>query len=280
MYGIIAFFRRNYFAVLFVALEFFSLYFVFRDNYYHQAGFFNSANSVAGSVYKTYSGITGYFNLKSENERLSEENTRLQNALSALPDTSKHVKVPKTNPYGDQYNFISAEIIDNSTNMISNYITLNVGKREGITEGMGIVSSAGVAGIVLSVSDHYSVAMSMLHKNFQLSAMLKKGGAFGTVVWKGEDYRYAWLMQIPMSEKVTPGDTIITSGYSTIFPKAITIGVVEEVTPLPTEYFYKIKMRLTTNFKKLRFVYVISDLTKKEKTDLEEATYKANNEGK
>src|SRR6185312_4493775 len=108
MYGIIAFFRRNYFAVLFVAFEFLALFFVFRNNYYHQAGFFNSSNAVAGSVYKTWSGITGYFNLKSENERLAQENTRLQNMLSASPDTTKHVKMPQTNPYGDQYSFVSA----------------------------------------------------------------------------------------------------------------------------------------------------------------------------
>ena len=106
--------------------------------------------------------------------------------------------------------------------------------------------------------------------------MLKKGGAFGTITWKGDDYRYALLSQIPMSEQVNPGDTIISSGYSTIYPKGITIGVVEKVEPIPTQYFYTIKVRLTANFKKLGFVYVVSDLMKTEKADLEENAHKEN----
>ncbi len=276
MYGIIAFFRRHYFAVLFVALEFLSLSFVFRDNYYHQAGFFNSANSVAGSFYKTYNDITSYFHLKTENTQLAEENMRLHNNLAEITDTTKRPKVPHTNPYGQQFNFTTAEVIDNSTNQASNYITLNMGKKQGIAEGMGVISPSGIVGVVIGVSDHYAVVMSMLHKNYQLSAMLKKGGAFGTITWKGDDYRYALLSQIPMSEQVNAGDTIVSSGYSTMYPKGITIGVVEKAEPIPTQYFYTIKVRLTTNFKKLGFVYVVSDLMKTEKTDLEENAHKAN----
>ncbi len=279
MYGIIAFFRRHYFAVLFVALEFLSLYFVFKDNYYHQAGFFNSANSVAGSVYKTYNGITSYFNLASENERLAVENTMLHNTLGSTPDTSKHLKVAHTNPYGDQFNFITAQVIDNSTNQINNYLTLNIGKNQGVAEGMGVISPSGIVGVVIGVSDHYTVVMSLLHKNYQLSAMLKKGGAFGTITWDGGDFRFALLKQIPMSETVKVGDTIVSSGYSTLYPKGITVGTVETVEPVPTQYFYKIKVRLATNFKNLGFVYVVSDLMKKEKTELQDNAYKAN-EGK
>jgi len=286
MYGIIAFFRKNYFAVLFVALEFLCFYFLFQgrspkgeENYYHQAGFLNSANSVAGSFYKAYNGVTSYFNLKSVNDQLAEENARLHNNLSDLPDTSKHLKEPQTNPYGQQFNFITAQVIDNSTNQISNYLTLDIGRKQGVSEGMGVIAPGGLVGVVIGVSDHYSVVMSMLHKNFQLSAMLKKGGAFGTLTWKGDDFRYVLLSQIPKSETVKPGDTIVSSGYSTIYPKGLVIGYVEEVKPIPTQYFYTIKVRLSTNFKKLGYVYVVSDLMKKERTELQENAYKSN-EGK
>jgi rod shape-determining protein MreC len=284
MYGIIAFFRRHYFAVLFVVLEFFCLYFVFlgrapgkdgRENYYQQARFVNSANAVAGSVYKTYSDITSYFNLKTVNERLAEENMQLHNNLASITDTVKRPKVPHTNPYGEQFNFIAAAVIDNSTNQASNYLTLDIGKKQGIAEGMGVISPSGIVGVVISVSDHYSVVMSMLHKNYQLSAMLKKGGTFGTITWKGDDYRFATLSQIPMSETVNVGDSIISSGYSTIYPKGISVGVVEKVEPIPTQYFYTIQVRLSTNFKKLRYVYVVSDLMKQERSELEDNAIKA-----
>jgi rod shape-determining protein MreC len=286
MYGIIAFFRRHYFAVFFVVLEFFCFYFVFegrspgkdgRENYFQQARFASSANAVAGSVYKTYSDITSYFNLKNENEKLAQENMLLHNNLASTEDTAKRPKVSHTNPYGQQYNFITARVIDNSTNQPVNYLTLDIGKKQGIAEGMGVISPSGIVGVIVNVSDHYSVAMSMLHKNYQLSAMMKKSGAFGTITWKGDDYRYATLSQIPMSETVAVGDSIVSSGYSTIYPKGIMVGVVEKVEPIPTQYFYTIKVRLSTNFKKLGYVYVVSDLLKQEQENLEDNAAKANN---
>ena len=234
---------------------------------------------MAGSFYKAYNGVTSYFSLKNVNTQLAEENARLHNNMASIPDTAKRPKVLQTNPYGQQFNFITAQVIDNSTNQISNYLTLDIGKNQGVAEGMGVVSPLGIVGVVIAVSDHYSVVMSMLHKNYQLSAMLKSGGAFGTVTWKGDDFRYVQLSQIPMSETVKPGDTIVSSGYSTIYPKGLTVGYVEEVKPVPTQYFYTLKVRLSANFKKLGYVYVVSDLMKKEQTELlEEANKK--NEGK
>lgn len=274
MYGIIAFFRKNYFVLLFAALEFLSLSFVFKNNYYHEAGYFNTSNSVAGSFYKTYTGITSYFDLKNVNQQLVEENLRLHNVIGGVNDTAKHPKVLQKNPYGQQFYFTTAEVIDNTTNLLNNHLTLNAGKSQGISEGMGVMAPSGIVGVVVNVSDHYSVVMSLLHKNFQLSAMLKKGGAFGTITWKGGDYEMALLSQIPMSEKVKIGDTIVTSGYSSIFPKDVIVGTVEDFKPIPDQYFFSIKVRLATNFKKLRYVYIVSDLGKQEKTELQDKTTK------
>jgi rod shape-determining protein MreC len=272
MYGIIEFFKRNYFLLLFAALEFLSLSFVFRNNYYHEAGFFNSANSVAGSVYKIQSGITYYFNLSEINRQLAEENAEMHNVLSKANDTSGMRKFKTTNRYGQQFNYVLGEVIDNSTNRTENYITLDVGRKQGVSNGMGVISPTGIVGIVVNVSDNYSVVMSLLHKSSQISAMLKKDGTFGTLHWKGDDYRYATLSQIPMSEKLKVGDTIVTSGFSSIFPKGITIGNLESSETIPEQYFYSIIVKLSTNFKNLRYVYVVSNIMKEEKTELEQST--------
>lgn len=273
MYGIIEFLKRNYFVLLFAALEFLSVYFVVKDNYYHQAGFFNSANAVSGSVYKTYSGITSYFDLRKVNEELAQENARLHNAVVYKIDTSNHGLHTVTNKFGQQYNYILAEVIDNTANRTNNYITLDVGSKQGVAKNMGVVAPSGIVGIVVNVSDNYSVVMSLLHKDCQVSAMLKKDGTFGTLHWKGDDYRYATLSQIPMSEKLKAGDTVVTSGYSTIFPKETPVGNVVSYDSIPAQYFYSIKVRLAANFKNLKYVYVIRNLMKDEKTQLEQSTY-------
>ncbi|HTB32725.1 MAG TPA: rod shape-determining protein MreC [Bacteroidia bacterium] len=279
MSGIIAFLRRFYFFVLFVILEIISLAFVFTNNYYHQAGFFNSSNRISGAVYSTYSGFTSYFNLKNVNHQLAEENTHLLNQVSEIKDTSTFKKYPKTNPFGQQFNFILAQVIDNSTNLPNNYLTLNGGSEQGISEGMGVISPLGIVGIVAKVSPHYSVVMSLLHKKALVSAMFKKSGTFGTLGWGDKmDYRYATLTQIPMSEKVKIGDTIVTSGYSNVFPKGIMIGTVADFKAIPELYFYLVNVKLSTDFKNLRYVDVVGDLKKIEKTTLEENAENSLNE--
>ncbi len=279
MYGIVAFFRRFYFTVLFVALEIISLVFVFTDNYYHEAGYFNSSSKIAGSFYNTYSGISSYFNLKKVNQQLAEENARMLNFVSEIKDTSAHKKIAKTNPFGQQYNFILAEVIDNSTNLPNNYLTLDAGSAQGIDEGMGVISPSGIVGVVIQVSEHYSVVMSLLHQKALVSAMFKKSNTFGTLswgdkmpaqtTWSGWDYRFAALSQVPMSEKVKLGDTIVTSGYSNTFPKGIMVGIVDDFKAIPEQYFYTVHVKLSTDFKNLRYVYVVKDIKKIEKNTLE-----------
>jgi rod shape-determining protein MreC len=270
MHGIITFLRKFYFAVLFVFLEIISLTFVFSNNYYHEAGYFNSSNRISGAVYSAYSGFTSYFNLKTVNRQLADENSQLLKFTSEIKDTSAHKKTPKTNPFGQQFNFIVAEVIDNSTNLPSNYITLNAGSEQGIGESMGVISPAGIVGIVIKVSAHYSVVMSLLHKKTLVSAMFKKSGTFGTLSWGDKmDYRFATLAQIPMSEKIKISDTIETSGYSNAFPKGVMVGTVESFKENPEQYFYTVRVKLSTDFKNLRYVYVVSDLKKIEKEALE-----------
>jgi rod shape-determining protein MreC len=266
MYGIIAFLRKFYFTILFVVLEIISLIFVFTANYYHEAGYFNSSGKITGTVYNTYSGVTSYFGLKNVNQQLAEENMMLLNYASEIKDTSAHKKIPKINPFGQHYNFILAEVIDNSTNQPNNYLTLNSGSEQGVGEGMGVIGPTGIIGIVIKVSEHYSVVMSMLHQKTLVSAMFKKSGTFGTLAWGDKmDYRFATLTQIPMSEKIKNGDTIVTSGYSSTFPKGIMVGVVDNFKAIPEQYFYSIHVKLSSDFKNLRFVYIVCDIKKMEK---------------
>lgn len=272
MYGILAFFRRYYFFLLFVSLEIISFAFVFTTNYYHEAGYFNSSNRVAGTVYSAYSSFTSYFTLKNVNHDLAEENARLLNLVAAAKDTTTHKKLFIANPYGEHYSFTLAEVIDNSTNLPNNYLTLNAGLYQGIDEGMGVISPGGIVGIVVKTSAHYSVVMSLLHHKTLVSAMIKKSGTFGTLSWGDKlDWRYANLTQIPMSEKIKTGDTIITSGYSTVFPKGIMVGTVDTYKAIPELYFYAIRVKLSTDFKNLRYVYVLSNVQKSEKDTLEKA---------
>jgi rod shape-determining protein MreC len=135
---------------------------------------------------------------------------------------------------------------------------------------MAVTSPEGVAGIIVSSSDNFSVAMSLLNLDFKLSARIKSNGYFGSLTWDGRDYRYAVLNEIPQHVIIYKGDTIETTGYSAIFPEGKLVGVISDFDKSGGD-FYKIKVLLSTDFKKLNYVNVISNLRKKEQEELEKS---------
>jgi rod shape-determining protein MreC len=168
------------------------------------------------------------------------------------------------------YVYTGAEIVNNSTNRQKNFFTLSKGKKQGLDIDMAVASPDGVAGIIISSSDNFSIAMSLLNLDFRLSARMKSNGYFGSLTWDGRNYRYAMLNEIPQHVIVNKGDTVETTGYSAIFPKGILVGVVNDFEKEGGD-FYKIRVLLATDFKKLNYVSVISNLRKTEEKELEKS---------
>jgi len=91
-------------------------------------------------------------------------------------------------------------------------------------------------------------------------------GTVGKVVWDGKNTALINLTGIPQSVKLKPLDTIVTSGYSSIFPENIMIGRIAKVES-PTSY----KIWLSTQFTNLHFVYIVKDVANQEQLTLEES---------
>jgi rod shape-determining protein MreC len=170
--------------------------------------------------------------------------------------------------YFQQYLHTSAVITDNTVNRQKNFITLNKGSRQGIMTDMAVISGESVVGVIVGYSDNFSVAMSLLNLDFKLSARIRSNGYFGSLSWDGRDYKYALLSEIPQHVSVNRGDTIETTGYSAIFPEGIIIGTVSDYEKIGGD-FYLIKVALKTDFKKIHFVDIISNLKKREQLELE-----------
>lgn len=158
-----------------------------------------------------------------------------------------------------RYRFIPAEVINNSVNRQNNYITLNKGRKDGIRPEMGIVGPAGIVGIITNVSDNYSTGPTVLNKRWRVSAKIKNSNYFGSLTWDGLNYRIAQLNEIPFHVELAVGDTIITSGYSSVFPEGIMIGQIEDFKIDSGDNFYEIDVRLSTNFMTLTYIEVIQD---------------------
>lgn len=243
---------------------------IVQNNYYQRSGFINSANEFSGGVLTTFNNISQYFSLKNANKELAEENAKLlSESKNFYIKTDSKVFYHDDTLYRQQYEFISAKIIKSTTNKRSNYLTLNKGRKHGITKDMGVITSAGIVGIVNEVSENFCSVISVLHKDFKLSAKLKNNEQIGTIKWDGGDYRFGKLIDIPTHVKPKLGDTVITSGYSTSFPANIMIGYVTDIKAEKGDNFYTLTVYFSTDFNNISYAYIIRNILKTEQDELE-----------
>jgi rod shape-determining protein MreC len=171
-------------------------------------------------------------------------------------------------PVRQQYEYTSASLVNNSVNRQKNFFTINKGKKQGVDVGMSVISQSGVAGMIVGSSDNFSVVMSLLNLDFRVSSRIKSNGYFGSLTWDGRDYRFAVLNEIPQHVNISVGDTVETTGYSALFPEGVMVGVISEFERSGSD-FYRIRVELATNFRKLTYVSVIRNLKKDEQKQLE-----------
>lgn len=278
MRNLITFLIKNSSWFVFILLEVLCFYFIFQYNSYQRSVYLTSSNEVVGRIYAISGSIQSYFGLKQTNEDLLIRNAELQNRLFALENyvhkidaksiTTSAILEDSLNS-NKQYEFIISRVINNSISQTRNYITINKGSNAGIEKEMGVVSQQGIVGIVRAVSPNYSVIQPIINPQTVLSCKIKGSNTPGSLVWTGEDYRYINLEGFPRFEKFDIGDTIITSGYSGIFPEGIIVGLIEDSQKQSDDNFLTLKVKLSTDFSRLKDVLIIKNKNREEITELE-----------
>jgi rod shape-determining protein MreC len=269
---------RNHFVVLFVAIQSFCVYLIVQNNRYQHASFFNSSNAAVAKINEGITYFKEYIQLRENNQMLASENAQLRNMLSTITqpkDTTKASVVDTLQK--QQYTYTTAKVVNSSTTLPNNFLTINKGTADGIKPEMGVICGSGVVGIVQQVSTYYSTVMTLLHTKSKVSAKINANGFYGSLVWGEElNAHESILKDIDKTVPVKKGDTISTTEFSALFPAGIMIGKVIESKLNPGSNFNAIKVGLSTNFNNLSYVYVVDNLKKNEQRILEEATKKAN----
>ena len=270
MHKLFQFLYRYRTFIVFALLQIISLSFVVQSNSYQSAVYFNSANRVSGRVLLLIDNVYSYFRLQSINEQLAKENAALRQVLTAKRNIQEQA-IPGQSVYlrNHAFQFKSARVINNSTNRFNNYLTLDKGYEDSIRPGMGVVSPLGVVGKVNACSNHFSTVISLLHGKWAVSAQIERGNIDGIVKWDGKNPRYAQMLYVGRHHNLKINDTIVTSGFNSVYPKGITIGKVKEIAMDQGKPFYKIKVLLSTDFSKLSYVYIIENYLSIERDSLE-----------
>ena len=257
--------------LLFVGLEVVAFILIVRGNRYQYVAASGAANVVVGGVETMREDVSSYFRLRVDNAALMEENARLNAEIMALKNARDNGLVASDSATTDgrqaweaayvsadlDYSFVPARVIAFSSDRHHNYITLNKGRRDGITPDMGVVGKDGIVGVVQTVSNHFAVVAPVIHEGIYISAMLSKNGYLATLHWHAPDIREAGLEDVARHVHVAVGDTVVTSGMSVIFPAGVPVGVVEEVNLGEGDSYYDIDVQLATDFRSLRTVQIL-----------------------
>lgn len=267
--------------MLFVVYLLLGCVLLFTGNMYQHSAYLTSANAVSSSVYETAHGVTGYFNLRSINESLQERNASLENEVLNLkheldqirtmipPDSADAVYIP-----AHRFDYTIASVINNNVTRPQNYFTINKGTNSGIRPGMGVVSHAGIAGIVGAVGPDAARVISLLNVTQHFSVKVKGTNTVGSLEWREGNPDIAYVGELPRHVRYHIGDTIITSGYSTTFPEGLPVGVIMSQVKTSDDNFFTLKVRLATDFKQLSSVRVIKDRYKSELDSLMQFDHK------
>jgi len=267
MQQIINFIVRNKTFLLYLFLMFLSIVFTIQSHTYHKSRFINSANFLTGGVYNSINNIQAFFNLKSQNQLLQEENNYLRSVLFKFSDTLNDAFIDSTK-FSGKYKFTPAKVIKNSYALTNNVLLLNKGTKDSIKQDFGVITSTGILGIVDKISGSYATVLSILNTNIKVSAQLKSTNHFGSLEWDTNSPNMVQLSEISKIAPLKIGDTIVTSGRSIIFPKGIGIGTVESFDLDAAENFYIINVALFNDMTNIEHVYIIENTDKEEINNL------------
>lgn len=275
MNNLLNFFVKHSAWFVFMVYMILSLVLIFRDNPYQQSVYLTSANSVTATTYEALSAVTGYFHLKDINDDLQERNALLEMEVVSLRDRVKDLQMLLSDsainqlPVMQHFDFVMARVISNSLAQPHNYITINRGYNQGVKPQMGVVDQNGVVGVVNVVGPNSARVISLLNTDLMISCRLKNQDAFGPLSWDGHSPQFAVLREIPKHIPYQVGDTVLTSGFSDMFPEGLIVGTVVGKAQVEDDSFASLKVKLTTNFSQLSAVRVITNSMSEELRQLE-----------
>ncbi len=258
--------------LLFILLEAIAIGLIVSYNSPQGAVFFNSSNQVSGRLLTFRDNITEYIHLSAANDALAEKNAALIEELNLYKRPADSVTFRLDSSLTRNYEFRSAKIINNSIHLNQNHLTLNKGRKHGIKEGMGVFNEEGIVGRVKGVSKNFASVLSLLHTELLVSSKIKRTDVFGSTQWDGVDPQRAKLIYVPRHVEIEVGDTIVTSGYNSIFPEGIPVGTVEKVAPGEETNYLDITMKLAADFSKLTYVYLVENTMEVELDSLHNAS--------
>lgn len=272
MNKILEFFYKYLSVVIFLILEILAFLLVVNKNDLQRSVAFRYATTLSAWTYEVTNLVTDYFGLAEANKYLAEENARLYKEIADYKSKFvDSVDVQSMVTYQSSENYLSAKVVFNSVYDLQNYIIIDKGSVHGVEEDMGVFAPQGVVGVVQRVSKNYAVVLPIINPEQVISAKIKGNNQLGSVKWDGKSPLKAKLYEIPSHVNVVAGDTVVTSGFSAIFPEGVMIGVVDKAAHVENAMYCDVDINLAVDFQSLSYVTVAVFENKNELLNLQKS---------
>lgn len=225
-----------------------------------------------GFLQDTFGFIPNYFDLKRENRTLRELNVTLADEASRLREASlENIRLRQLLELKERspYRYVAARVVGKNLQPMRTTITIDRGENDGIRVNMPIVTDAGLVGRVVATSGGYAIGQIMLNKEFRAGGKVQRGRVDGIVMWDGGDR--LMLKNVAKTLDVKPGDVVITSEHSSLFPAGVKIGVVTGTADEPGALFQTVAITPSVDFNRLEEVFVIAQVPDSSRILLEQS---------
>jgi len=222
-----------------------------------------------GTLQSGVSAVPNVFELQNENKYLREKNIELANELASLKEAKlENIRLSKLLALKDKnvLGIISGTIVNKSLVQTRNTITINIGEHDSVKVNMPVVTDDGLVGKIVGVSKNYSIAQILYNKDLRISAKVQRSRVDGIFTYDGVGNLI--LQNVPKAADIIPGDLIITSEYSNLFPSGIPLGTVIETGNIDN-LFKKVIIRPQVNFNILEEVFIMKSQKTQERAELE-----------
>ncbi len=274
MRRLVEFIRSIYVVVLFVLLEIAALSYYARSTAYTEARLLSRTNSVVGGLNGLVTDMGNFFRLGRENRALTTRIAALEEELARYreADEAGRLKVELRTMGESKYRMTEAAVVSNTVGRAHNYITLNRGGADGITNGMGVITPDGsIAGYTVDYTEHYAVAVSILNPVFRGSGTPEGSAYQGAIRWDGRNPHFVTLEGLSKYAEPQVGQKILSTGFESYFPAGLTIGTVESATLDEVGTTYTVRVRLSADLSAMNNLIIIENLDHQEIHELQQS---------
>ncbi len=274
MRRLVEFIRSIYVVVLFVLLEIAALSYYARSTAYTEARLLARTNSVVGGINGLVTDMGNFFRLGRENRALTTRIATLEEELARYreADEAGRLKVELRTMGDSKYRMSEAAVVSNTVGRAHNYITLNRGGADGITNGMGVITPDGsIAGYIVDYTEHYAVAVSILNPVFRGSGTPEGTSYQGAIRWDGKNPHFVTLEGLSKYAEPHEGQKILSTGFESYFPAGLMIGTVESATLDEVGTTYTVRVRLSADLSAMNNLIIIENLDHQEIHELQQS---------